>query len=299
MAGEPPLSARRESDVDLLRFDRVIDLNARISTGESRSRITLGAALVEADEVKHVLADVDAQCRNGSSLDLCSHGSSGWLLALTSPRYTGDGERSLTIPLADSLLTKIVCFRFNRVGCRAATSFISCAVFLGWDGAERSYISAGSRKRERTPMTFEKLRNVLLGAVMAGVLASGPARAETTLLNVSYDPTRELYQEFNAAFAKQWKAKTGESVTIKQSHGGSGKQARGVIDGLEADVVTLALAYDVSALPRTAISFRRTGRSGYRIMPRPTRRQSCSWCARVIRRASRIGRTSSSPASTS
>jgi sulfate/thiosulfate transport system substrate-binding protein len=99
-------------------------------------------------------------------------------------------------------------------------------------------------------MTFEKLRYVLLGAVMAGVPASGPARAETTLLNVSYDPTRELYQEFNAAFAKQWKAKTGESVIIKQSHGGSGKQARGVIDGLEADVVTLALAYDVSALAK-------------------------------------------------
>jgi sulfate transport system substrate-binding protein len=68
------------------------------------------------------------------------------------------------------------------------------------------------------------------------------------LLNVSYDPTRELYQDFNAAFAKQWKAKTGETVTIRQSHGGSGKQARSVIDGLDADVVTLALAYDIDAL---------------------------------------------------
>ena len=74
------------------------------------------------------------------------------------------------------------------------------------------------------------------------------AHADTTLLNVSYDPTRELYQDFNAAFAKHWKAKTGEDVTIKQSHGGSGKQARAVIDGLEADVVTLALAYDIDAL---------------------------------------------------
>jgi sulfate/thiosulfate transport system substrate-binding protein len=72
--------------------------------------------------------------------------------------------------------------------------------------------------------------------------------ADVTLLNVSYDPTRELYQDYNAAFAKYWKGKTGEKVLIKQSHGGSGKQARGVIDGLGADVVTLALAYDVDAL---------------------------------------------------
>jgi sulfate transport system substrate-binding protein len=71
---------------------------------------------------------------------------------------------------------------------------------------------------------------------------------EITLLNVSYDPTRELYQEFNAAFAKQWQAKTGDTVTLQQSHGGSGKQARSVIDGLEADVVTLALAGDIDAI---------------------------------------------------
>jgi len=74
------------------------------------------------------------------------------------------------------------------------------------------------------------------------------AQKNITLLNVSYDPTRELYQDFNAAFAKYWQGKTGETVTISQSHGGSGKQARAVIDGLEADVVTLALAYDVDAL---------------------------------------------------
>jgi sulfate transport system substrate-binding protein len=74
------------------------------------------------------------------------------------------------------------------------------------------------------------------------------ARADTTLLNVSYDPTRELYQEFNAAFARQWQATAGEKVTIRQSHGGSGKQARSVIDGLEADVVTLALAYDIDEI---------------------------------------------------
>ncbi|TAK10081.1 MAG: sulfate ABC transporter substrate-binding protein [Candidatus Manganitrophaceae bacterium] len=72
--------------------------------------------------------------------------------------------------------------------------------------------------------------------------------ADVNLLNVSYDPTRELYQDFNAAFSKKWKEKNNQNVTIKQSHGGSGKQARAVIDGLEADVVTLALAYDIDAI---------------------------------------------------
>ena len=79
--------------------------------------------------------------------------------------------------------------------------------------------------------------------------ASAPAfAADISLLNVSYDPTRELYQDVNTAFAKDWKAKTGDNVKIKQSHGGSGKQGRAVIDGLEADVVTLALAYDIDAI---------------------------------------------------
>ena len=81
---------------------------------------------------------------------------------------------------------------------------------------------------------------------------SGGAWADKTILNVSYDPTRELYQEFNAAFAKYWEQKTGEKVAIKQSHGGSGKQARSVIDGLEADVVTLALANDINAIAEKA-----------------------------------------------
>jgi len=81
---------------------------------------------------------------------------------------------------------------------------------------------------------------------------SGLAAADQSLLNVSYDPTRELYQDFNAAFAAHWKTQTGEDVAIKQSHGGSGKQARAVIDGLEADVVTLALAYDIDALSERA-----------------------------------------------
>ena len=83
-------------------------------------------------------------------------------------------------------------------------------------------------------------------------LAGAVHAKDVSLLNVSYDPTRELYQDFNKAFAKYWQAKTGDSVSVKQSHGGSGKQARSVIDGLEADVVTLALAYDVDELSTRA-----------------------------------------------
>jgi sulfate transport system substrate-binding protein len=94
----------------------------------------------------------------------------------------------------------------------------------------------------------------LVGLGLLATVASGLAK-EIRLLNASYDPTRELYNEFNAAFAKHWKEKTGDSVTIKQSHGGSGKQARSVIDGLQADVVTLALAYDVDAIAEKAKLF--------------------------------------------
>jgi sulfate transport system substrate-binding protein len=91
--------------------------------------------------------------------------------------------------------------------------------------------------------------NLSAAAVLAGAaIAAGAQPAPVTLLNVSYDPTRELYVEFNAAFAKYWKAKTGQDVTIKQSHGGSGKQARAIIDGIDADVATLALAGDTDAL---------------------------------------------------
>ncbi|RKQ60898.1 sulfate transport system substrate-binding protein [Vogesella indigofera] len=88
----------------------------------------------------------------------------------------------------------------------------------------------------------------LAGALLFASLLSQTAMADVSLLNVSYDPTRELYQEFNAAFAKHWQAQTGETVSVKQSHGGSGKQARSVIDGLEADVVTLALSNDIDEL---------------------------------------------------
>ena len=91
-------------------------------------------------------------------------------------------------------------------------------------------------------------RTALAATAMAALLWTLPASADTTLLNVSYDPTRELYQDFNKAFADHWKQETGETVTIQQSHGGSGKQARAVIDGLDADVVTLALAADIDAI---------------------------------------------------
>jgi len=93
------------------------------------------------------------------------------------------------------------------------------------------------------------LSKKIIAAAILAVTAVAPAlAAEISLLNVSYDPTRELYQDVNAAFAKSWQAKTGDVLKIKQSHGGSGKQGRAVIDGLEADVVSLALAYDIDAI---------------------------------------------------
>jgi sulfate transport system substrate-binding protein len=89
----------------------------------------------------------------------------------------------------------------------------------------------------------------LATTALAATLLMAPAlKADVTLLNVSYDPTRELYDDYNKAFARYWEAKTGQKVTVRQSHGGSGKQARTVIDGLQADVVTLALAGDIDAL---------------------------------------------------
>jgi sulfate transport system substrate-binding protein len=111
-------------------------------------------------------------------------------------------------------------------------------------------------ERQSRKTGFSAARRAALMAVAAllPILAAGcgnsagGSSASIELLNASYDPTRELYDDVNAAFAKSWKAKTGQDVKIKQSHGGSGKQARSVIDGLEADVVTLALAYDIDAL---------------------------------------------------
>lgn len=103
------------------------------------------------------------------------------------------------------------------------------------------HVAAGAKSRNAV------LRRAL-GAAALALAAAAQAHADTALLNVSYDPTRELYEQINQAFAPVWKARTGETVTIRQSHGGSGAQARSVLDGLQADVVTLALAYDIDAL---------------------------------------------------
>ncbi len=115
----------------------------------------------------------------------------------------------------------------------------------------------------------------------AAAVWSAEAR-DVKLLNVSYDPTRELYEEFNAAFAKHWKDDDAQTVAIEASHGGSGKQARAVIDGLEADVVTLALAFDIDAITTKRVCLPATGRHACRATARLTRRRSCSSCAKAI-----------------
>jgi sulfate transport system substrate-binding protein len=106
-----------------------------------------------------------------------------------------------------------------------------------------------------TSKTWQRLglAVALLAAFLGGSAPARAAAAPVQLLNVSYDPTRELYEAVNGAFVKQWKAKTGQDLVVKQSHGGSGKQARAVVDGLEADVVTLALAYDVDAVSKAGL----------------------------------------------
>ncbi|CAJ0781902.1 Sulfate-binding protein [Ralstonia psammae] len=100
------------------------------------------------------------------------------------------------------------------------------------------------------------IRKFVFNTIAAAIVAGGTvgAHAATTLLNVSYDPTRELYKEINTEFAKKWKAETGEDITLRASHGGSGKQARSVIDGLDADVVTLALGYDIDAIAEKGLT---------------------------------------------
>jgi sulfate/thiosulfate transport system substrate-binding protein len=100
----------------------------------------------------------------------------------------------------------------------------------------------------RTRLTLTGSLPLLALLAAAGIAMAQGSPKPVTLLNVSYDPTRELYEDFNQQFATYWKGKTGQEVTIRQSHGGSGKQARSVIDGLEADVVTLALAYDIDQI---------------------------------------------------
>ena len=146
-------------------------------------------------------------------------------------------------------------------------------------------------KWHKSALTF------VVAAALAAVAGATVASADTSLLNVSYDPTRELYKAINAAFADDWKAKTGETVTVQASHAGSGAQARAVIDGLNADVVTLALARSVisTRLPARAGKFPRTGKRACRTIPRPTRRPFCFWSARAIRRAFTIGTIWRSP----
>ena len=139
-------------------------------------------------------------------------------------------------------------------------------------------------------MNLKKIATTL--AIVAVALSTSVAAfaADVTLLNASYDPTRELYTDFNKSFASYWKGKTGDNVTIKQSHGGSGKQARAVIDGLEADVVTLALAYDIDAIAAKGLI-----KPGWqKELPHnsaPTPPPSSSWYARATPRRSKTGTT--------
>jgi sulfate transport system substrate-binding protein len=101
-------------------------------------------------------------------------------------------------------------------------------------------------------MSASRFARSALLVLAVSAAAFGVAAKDVSILNVSYDPTRELYGEYNKAFAKYWQAKTGDTVSVKQSHGGSGKQGRSVIDGIEADVVTLALAYDIDSIAERA-----------------------------------------------
>lgn len=111
--------------------------------------------------------------------------------------------------------------------------------------------------------------------------ASSVLAKDIQLLNVSYDPTRELYEQYNKAFSAHWKQQTGDNVVIRQSHGGSGKQATSVINGIEADVVTLALAYDVDAIAERG-RIDQNWIKRFRITPRRTPPPSSFWYVKVI-----------------
>jgi len=129
-------------------------------------------------------------------------------------------------------------------------------------------------------------------AVALGTLLGGSMTAyakNVTLLNVSYDPTRELYVDYNKAFAKYWKAKTGDDVRVNQPHGGSGAQARGVIDGLQADIVTLALAADIDGIATNGKLLPVNWQSR---LPDNSSPYTSTWSARATRRTSRTGATS-------
>jgi len=133
-------------------------------------------------------------------------------------------------------------------------------------------------------------------AIAAMLWTASASAAEVTLLNVSYDPTHELYADFNKAFAAAYKKEIGKSVEIEQSHGGSGAQARSVIEGLQADVVTLALGYDIDAIVAKGL-IAPNWQKRLPLNAAPIVRPSCFWCARAIRRASGTGTTWSSRAS--
>ncbi|GJD89491.1 Sulfate-binding protein [Methylobacterium hispanicum] len=105
-------------------------------------------------------------------------------------------------------------------------------------------------RAHRPAAPARRMRRLACALALAVLVPSGAARAQSELLNVSYDPTRELYRDVNAAFAEEWKAKTGETLTVRASHGGSGSQARTVIDGVPADVVTLGIPSDIDAIAR-------------------------------------------------
>ena len=175
--------------------------------------------------------------------------------------------------------------------------------------AERSWnlFSRRFTAERPTAVWFAATLFVLAAAALAGCEASAPAttvesngtasKSPVTLLNVSYDPTRELYVDFNKEFAKHWLEENGQQVTIEQSHGGSGSQARSVIDGLKADVTTLAIAYDIDQIAELPTSSPRRGKTDCRTTAAPINRQLSFLFARAIRKASRIGTTSLSRAS--
>jgi sulfate transport system substrate-binding protein len=119
---------------------------------------------------------------------------------------------------------------------------------IGWSQGNEKKRCSHANHKETATMKLKSIGLVVAGVIALGSLIPAAFADDQKLLNVSYDPTRELYVAVNQAFAAKWQAETGNTLEIKQSHGGSGKQARAVIDGLEADVVTLALAYDIDAI---------------------------------------------------
>jgi ABC-type sulfate transport system substrate-binding protein len=136
------------------------------------------------------------------------------------------------------------------------------------------------------------LRPILATVIAFFAIPLGAAQAQTTpsavsILNVSYDPTREFYVAYNALFASYWKKKTGQDVTINQSHGGSGAQARAVIEGLDADVVTLGASSDIDAIAKKTGELPANWQSRTTAVPTP--RQWCSWCAKATPSTSGIG----------